>query len=182
MHIDQTAELSKGGSCYSQEFNARDGATVSKIVRSYRVRSWLMCDDIRIENNGKYLLIGVYSGTVRLRRPLPVTLSTLSFWIQLDLKKLDYGDYELRLLDPRRQEAAHLRGPARFTRVDEPGVVICLTGPLTLSSYGTYSVEFGFGRPLRLLGSFAVHSPEEATPFKAAQATYPALAGLSRQH
>lgn len=159
-----------------------DGATVSKMVRSYGVRSWLMCDDIRIESNGKYLLIGVYSGTVRLRRPLPVTLSTLSFWIQLDLKKLDYGDYELRLLDSRSQEVAHLRGPARFARMDEPGVVICLTGPLTLSSYGTYSVEFGLGHPLRRLGTFAVHSSEKETPFKATQVTYPALAGLSRQH
>jgi hypothetical protein len=142
-----------------------------------------MCDDIRVENNGKYLLIGVYSGTIRLRRPPPVTLSMLSFWIQLDLKKLDYGDYELRLLDPRRQEAAHFRGPARFTRVDEPGVVMCLTGPLTLSSYGTYSVEFGLGRPLRLLGTFAVHPPADAILFKAAQATYPrALPDLSHRH
>jgi hypothetical protein len=141
-----------------------------------------MCDDVRIENNGKYLLIGVYSGTIRVRKALPVTLSMLSFWIQLDLKQLDYDDYELKLLDPRRQEIAQIRGPARFARVDEPGVIVCFAGPLTISSYGTYSIEFGLGRPLRLVGTFAVRSSDEAAPIKAAYAAYPALAGLSRQH
>jgi hypothetical protein len=137
-----------------------------------------MCDDIRIESNGKYILIGAYSGTIRSRKPLPVTLPMLSFWIQLDLQKTDYGTYELRLLDPRKRQAAYFRGSARFARADEPGVLICLTGPMTLSSYGTYHV----GGPLHLLGTFAVRSSEEEAPFKAAQATYPALAGLSRQH
>ena len=142
-----------------------------------------MCDDIRIESNGKYILIGAYSGTIRLRKPLPVTLPMLSFWIQLDLQKIDYGTYELRLLDPRKRQAAYFRGSARFARADEPGVLICrLTGPMTLSGYGTYRVEFGMGGPLHLLGAFAVRSSEEEAPFKAAQATYPALAGLSRQH
>lgn len=139
-----------------------------------------MCDDIRIENNGKYLLIGVYSGTIKTRKPLPVTLSTLSFWIQIDLRRLDYGDYDVRLIDPRGREAAHVRRPARFARVDEPGVVMCLTGPLTLFSYGIYRVEFGLGCPPSLLGTFAVHPSEEATPLKAPQAIY--SPGLSRQH
>jgi hypothetical protein len=141
-----------------------------------------MCDDIRIENNGKYLLIGVYSGTIRLRRPLPATLPTLSFWIQIDLQEADYGSYELRLLDPRKRQAAHFQGPARFARVEEPGVLICQTGPVTLSSYGTYSIEFGMGGPPYLLGKFGVRSSDEEAPFKAAQAIYPALARLSRPH
>ena len=46
-----------------------------------RVRSWLLCDDIRIESNGKHLFIGVYSGIIKLRRPLPVALPMLSFRI-----------------------------------------------------------------------------------------------------
>ena len=150
--------------------------------RTYRVRSWLICDDVRIESNGKYILIGVYSGNITLRKPLPVTLPMLAFWIQLDLQKIEYGNYELRLLDPRKREAAHFRGSARFARPDEPGVLICMTGPITLSSYGSYSVEFGMDGPPQLLGAFTVRSSQGDAPFKTAAATYRTLGGLSRQH
>lgn len=141
-----------------------------------------MCDDIRIENNGKYLLVGVYSGTIRVRKPLPVTLPMLSFWIQLELKKTDYGNCELRLLDAGGQEIACFRTPARFARTDEPGVLVCLTGPLTLARYGIYSVEFGLGSAPRPLGTFAVRPSDDGTPFKAVTPPHPALAGLSHQH
>jgi hypothetical protein len=156
---------------------------MAKAARLYNVRSWLMCDDIRIETSGKYLLIGVYSGTMKVRRSLPVTLPTLSFWIQLELQKLDYGDYELRLLDPNNREAAHFRGLAHFARADEPAVLICLTGPITLSKYGTYRVEFGMGGAPGLLGTFAVRSSDEpAGAYKTPESTYPAQPGFWRQH
>jgi hypothetical protein len=141
-----------------------------------------MCDDIRIESNDKYLLIGVYSGTIRLRKPSPVALPTLSFWIQMDLQKADYGSYDLRLVDPRQRRAAYFSGHARLARAEEPGPPICQTGPTTLPSYGAYSVEFGMGAPPCLLGRFAVRPSEGDAPFKATQVGYPALAGLSRQH
>ena len=152
-----------------------------KIVRPYRVRSWLICDDVRIENNGKYILVGVYSGDIVLRKPLPVTLAMLAFWIQLDLQKANYGSYELRLLDPQKRQAAQFRGSARFTRADEPGVLICLTGPITLSNYGSYNVEFGIDGPPQLLGAFGVRSSEGDASFKPT-AKFPALGGISRQH
>jgi uncharacterized protein DUF6941 len=141
-----------------------------------------MCDDVRIENTGKYLLVGVYSGTIRVRKPLPVTLSMLSFWIQLELKKTDYGSCELRLVDPSQQEIACFRSSARFARVDEPGVLVCLIGPLTLARYGTYSVEFGLGCSPRPLGTIAVRPSDDAASFKSVTPAYPAIAGLSRQH
>jgi len=155
---------------------------MARMARSYNVRSWLMCDDVRIENSGKYLLIGAYSGTMKVRRPLPVTLPMLAFWIQLELQKLDYGDYELKLLDPHGKQAAHFRGLARFARADEPAVLVCLTGPLTLSSYGTYRIEFGMGGAPFTLGTFAVRASEQADPYKAAESMYPAQPGFLRHH
>ncbi len=149
---------------------------------SYRVRSWLICDDIRIEYNGKHLLIGVYSGIIKLRTPLPITLPTLSFWIQIDLQKLDYGAYHLRVIDPQKQLAAQFRGLAQFARVDEPAVLVCMTGPINLTSYGSYTVEFGMGGLLHPIGTFEVRTAQTEAALGNSQPDYPLSAGFSRAH
>ncbi len=155
---------------------------MARIDESYRVRSWLLCDDIRIECNGKHLLIGVYSGIIKLRRPLPVTLPMLSFWIQMDLQKLDYGSYQLRVIDPRKRLAAQFRGLAQFARSDEPAVLICMNGPITLASYGSYTVEFGMGGLLHPLGTFEVRAAQADAALGTTAPGYPQTAGFSRPH
>ena len=152
------------------------------IDESYRVRSWLLCDDIRIESNGKHLLIGVYSGIIKLRRPLPVTLPMLSFRIQMDLQKVDYGAYQLRVIDPHKRLVAQFRGLAQFARADEPAVLICMTGPITLSSYGTHNVEFGMGGLQHPLGTFEVRAAQAEPTLGATHPDYALSAGVSRPH
>jgi hypothetical protein len=142
----------------------------------------LLCDDIRIESNGKHLLIGVYSGIIKLRRPLPVKLPMLSFRIQMDLQKVDYGDYQLRVIDPRKRLAAQFRGLAQFARTDEPAVLICTSGPMILSSYGTHCLEFGMGGLLQPLGTFEVRAAQAESPLGATQPDYSLSAGISRPH
>ena len=44
-----------------------------------RVAAALVCDDVRIEDTGKHILIGVYTGGVRLKEA-PVQLR-MAFWI-----------------------------------------------------------------------------------------------------
>ncbi len=155
---------------------------MAQINGSYRVRSWLICDDIRIEYNGKHLLIGVYSGVIKLRTPLPVTLPMLSFWIQMDLQKRDYGAYHLRVIDPQKQLAVQFRGLAQFARVDEPAVLACMTGPIALASYGMYSVEFGMGGLLQPIGTFEVRAAQTEAAIGTTQPDYPLSAGFSRPH
>ncbi len=43
------------------------------------VKSVIICDDVRIENNGKAILIGIYTGTISLQS-FPSTLR-LAFWL-----------------------------------------------------------------------------------------------------
>jgi hypothetical protein len=49
-----------------------------------RFRSLLLCDDIRREDNGKELLIGVYSGGIRFFGAGPGRLRQLYFRIELE--------------------------------------------------------------------------------------------------
>lgn len=56
------------------------------------VKSVIICDDVRIEDNGKAILIGVYSGTITLRK-MP-TAMRLAFWLLGEVEgegKLDFA-------------------------------------------------------------------------------------------
>jgi len=152
------------------------------MAKSFRVRSWVVCDDVRFEGNGKHILVGVYPGAIRLRKPPPVPVSTLFVWLQLEITKLDYAEYELRIVDPRDAQVARFRGNAKFKSTDEPATLICSTGPLTIPDYGIYRVEFGMETPPRLLGTFAVRSNEEAAPTESSRISILNAPVLARRH
>jgi hypothetical protein len=135
-----------------------------------------------IEGNGKHILVGVYPGAIRLRKPPPVPVSRLFVWLQLELTRVDYSEYELRIVDPREELVTRFRGQAKFKRTDEPATLICSTGPLTIPDYGIYRVEFGMKTPPRLLGTFAVRPVEEAAPPESGLFSSPNAPALARRH
>jgi len=152
------------------------------MAKSFKVRSWVVCDDVRFEGNGKHILVGVYPGVIRLPKPPPVQVSRLCFWLQLELTKVDYSEYELRIVGPREELVTRFRGEAKFKRTNEPATLICSAGPLTIPDYGIYRVKFGMETPPRLLGTFAVGPVEEAAPPESRLFSRLNAPGLARRH
>jgi hypothetical protein len=96
------------------------------------VTAVLVCDDIRKENNGKDILIGVYSGDILLPS-LPAQLS-LAFWIevapvQVGSKKATFrigfgGDRSAMIhteLEVSRTGPAAIALPTFLVSIDSPG-------------------------------------------------------------
>lgn len=54
----------------------------------------LVCDDVRIERNGKHIIIGVYTGRIIPSR-LPASLP-LTFWFQIGGIKTKEANFEFR--------------------------------------------------------------------------------------
>ena len=54
----------------------------------------LVCDDVRVEKNGKHIIIGVYTGNIVPSR-LPATLP-LTFWFQIGGVKTEETSFEFR--------------------------------------------------------------------------------------
>ena len=54
----------------------------------------IMCDDVRQENTGKLILIGMYMGNITVTQ-LPFLLPTLAFFQQFEVDRL--GSYTLRV-------------------------------------------------------------------------------------
>ncbi len=62
----------------------------------FKVGAVVTCDDIRIEQNNKFILIGVYNGTIVVPA-FPAVLG-LCWWIQIFPEKLGRSDLEIRII------------------------------------------------------------------------------------
>ena len=77
-------------------------ASKGSVVRLVDV---IVCDDVRVERNGKLLLIGVYLGNI-LCEELPTLLPTLSFVTKWNTEKGQAKKGVYRFLDPSGAEVA----------------------------------------------------------------------------
>ena len=67
----------------------------------------IICDEVRVEDTGKHIIIGVYSESIAVS-DFPANL-LLSFWIQFYVDRDGEIDIELRILSNKKQ-VAHARG------------------------------------------------------------------------
>jgi hypothetical protein len=54
----------------------------------------IMCDDVRQENNGKFILIGMYSGGMTVPM-IPISPPVLTFYVAVEIDRP--GDYPFRM-------------------------------------------------------------------------------------
>ena len=68
-------------------------------AETFSFRSFLLCEDIRIETTGKEILIGVYSGSVTTTQ-LPVFFPMLAFRLEVMASKSRYDLVNLEIKKP----------------------------------------------------------------------------------
>jgi Family of unknown function (DUF6941) len=81
----------------------------------------LVCDDARREDNGKDILIGVYSSDIRVTR-FPITLR-LVLWLQAMIKSTDPVKLELQVLGPNNAQLATANIELEVPRPDSVGSI-----------------------------------------------------------
>lgn len=93
----------------------------------------VFCDDIRREDNGKALLIGVYTEDLVVQK-LPTQLR-LSFWIRLT--GMDRGKYDITLrFDFPGSESFSVEGKAEITEPNETDNLVFVGIPATINEEG----------------------------------------------
>jgi len=105
----------------------------------FDVETVVLCDDIRQEGNGKYLLIGVYGGNVVLRG-FPTDLQ-LSLWILARPRKLGKTQAKIRVVGP--QDTILAEGGLEVDVKDTAGALImALPGlPMQVQREGKMRIE-----------------------------------------
>jgi Family of unknown function (DUF6941) len=107
--------------------------------------AFVLCDDVRQENNGKLLLIGVYSDIVQVAR-LPLQLRSLGVVIKAKAVAAGRESFSAKVSDPQGNELFRAGGELNYE--GEPGRVVWIPvviGPALLTMEGPYSLSISLG-------------------------------------
>jgi hypothetical protein len=115
---------------------------MSKGLGSINITHGVACDDIRQEVNGKYILIGVYSGNLGLPVfPAPIALG---FWVLARPSHVGDYDVQLRVLGPDGKEVSRGQMNVRVHAVEDTALVIPPL-PILLAKPGGISLQYREG-------------------------------------
>ena len=105
----------------------------------------VLCDDIRFENNGKLILIGVYSDIVQVFK-LPLQLRSLGLAVRAKALSKGRIAFSVTASDPHGNSLLEANGEMNYE--GEPGRTIWLPivmGPTLLTTEGQYGVRITLG-------------------------------------
>ena len=131
----------------------------------------VLCDDIRFENNGKLLLIGVYSDVVQVFK-LPLQLRSLGLAVRARAMSHGRIAFTVTASDPQGNSLLEANGEMNYE--GEPGRTIWLPivmGPTLLTTEGTYGVRIVLGDAPAIHETFVVTKTPTEQPVGAALPT-----------
>ena len=118
--------------------------------------AFVLCDDIRFENNGKLLLIGVYSDVVEVFK-LPLQLRSLGLAVRAKAMSQGRIAFNVTATDPQGNGLLEANGEMNYE--GEAGRTIWLPivmGPALLTTEGLYGVRIALGDAPPVHQSFVV--------------------------
>jgi hypothetical protein len=129
----------------------------------YRIRSVILCDDVRREANGKEILIGVYNDTI-IFSSFPAVLPQFVVRVSLSIKDKDSKVFKLLIKDPNGEELHRVSGNTPVPDVSDMMVLGTVYMGMLFQSEGIYTIWFalGDGAP-KQIWDFVVRSPVNAT-------------------
>ena len=124
----------------------------------------VVCDDIRFENNGKLLLIGVYSDVVQVLK-LPLQLRSLGLAVRAKVMSAGRISFSVSATDPQGNSLLEANGEMNYE--GEPGRTIWLPivmGPALLTTEGSYNVRVALGDTPAIHETFVVKKAPTPEP------------------
>lgn len=120
----------------------------------------MTADDVRKEDNGKDIIIGVYNESV-IVPTLPAILPTFTLWFQARIRKLKFEKIKAHITDPNEREVVRIEGNLDFDNALFPAAFSLKISPLPIQIYGVYTVYLGVDWEEEKVGKFEVLSPEQ---------------------
>jgi hypothetical protein len=128
----------------------------------FKIRSVNICDDVRTEQNGKSILIGVYNGVITYPK-IPVKIHRL-------FVRVEYvGDLPLeheiltRIKASGKKEKIEIRGTVKTDRSGEPIAISVPFGPIEFDEEHEFDIYFGVDDSVRKISTFSVRKMETIT-------------------
>lgn len=118
---------------------------MSSTEQSILFESFVLCDDIRQENNGKLFFVGVYSDLVQVAK-LPLQMRSLGLAVRAKVFSTGRMTFSVSVADPNGNALLEANGELNYD--GEVGHVIWLpivVGPALLPTEGVYTVRIALG-------------------------------------
>jgi hypothetical protein len=100
-----------------------------------RLLSTIVSDDCRREDNGKDIIIGVYTEGIHSAQ-IPFVLPTLSVRFEILPTKLKYEHVKLILKNTIDENMSVVTGRLEFNKIDSRSAFFFKFGPVTFTKYG----------------------------------------------
>ncbi|MGH9365230.1 MAG: DUF6941 family protein [Thermoanaerobaculia bacterium] len=118
--------------------------------------SLILCDDVRYENNGKLLFVGVYSDVVQVVK-LPLQLRSLGLAVKAKVLSTGSFSFSVTITDPQQNSLLDASGELNYE--GEAGRTVWLPvvmGPALLTTEGAYGVRITLGESAPVHETFIV--------------------------
>ena len=124
----------------------------------YKVTSVLVCDQVRREDNGKEIIIGVYRDSIIVPR-IPTVIPMLTFRITAQVDHTEFKNMKFSVIGPSRHKLLDYEGETSVDNSHEPLIVVFSALTPELQKAGLYTIKFGLDSQLRKVGHFNVRLP-----------------------
>jgi len=125
------------------------------MASTYKLVSTIIADDIRKENNGKEIIIGVYTGVI-IVPTIPAILPT--FFVRFEIKpnKLQYKKASCKILNADDFDFLTSVGKISIATIEQNASFSFRFSPLVIEKVGIYKIYLGMDGPIRKVSSFEV--------------------------
>jgi hypothetical protein len=115
----------------------------------------LICDDIRQENTGKFILIGLYMGSINVQH-VPFALPSLAFFQVFESDRP--GSFTFRMRLERMETGQAVVEGMGMLAIQRPGLGVAPIrfAPLPLPTFGTYSLVVNIEGEAPIITTFDV--------------------------
>ena len=124
--------------------------------RKLHIRAITICDDMRREDNGKEILIGVYNGIILLPR-FPAALRQLCIRVEYEWTGAPKHSFKLVVTsEDGKIVLLESEGESELGNPSDPAVIGIGVGPIHFAKPTRFNIRFGVEGPPRPVGWFAV--------------------------
>lgn len=116
---------------------------------------WMICDDIRVENNGKTIIIGIYHDNI-IVSALPFVMPQLVTWTKWDVIESPLKKFEFQIEAPDRKVIGHVSGEPPKNAAGKKAILQIAISPFVIKEVGEYRIDAKINELDCHIGSFAV--------------------------
>ena len=129
------------------------------MATTHKLVSLIMCDDCRKEDNGKDIIIGVYTGAM-IAPVLPFVLPTFALRFEIIPQQLEYQKAVAIMKNPRDEEIFRVEGTLAVSRMDFGASFFYRVSPLPITMQGDHAIFLGLDEePEQIAVLRVLHEP-----------------------